>query len=380
MTDGIDFRVKPGFFTHFKTGRLISSLDYEGVVKLLCLWGWAAEHRPSGVLSGMTGDDIEFAVAWTGQKGLFVNELVRIGWLDIMDDGVFCLHDWQEHNPWVAGAPLRSDMGRMGKLASDYPEIYAKFAAAGIRSISKKDYEMEVSAYKMRKANLSNSGYPHAPATSPKPTNNDLDQKDQPNRLADGTKDPETPSFNPNVPVTPTPNKADKENEDITGEMIPEGMTTDDVKKIRREIKNSPDFAALPSFLQEATMRVMPFAVANDREAEQKTAERPQSPSHRVPGSRRMEPSASRAIKDTDSPFLKAKAVCRSFPGYRTTANEDDWLAALCQDTDGKAHIIIREARDWVKSRNISVKNARGFITRWVKRVLKERETETARD
>ena len=172
----IDFRVKPGFFTHFKTGRLESALGYEGVVKLLNLWGWAAENRPSGELTGMNSDDIEFAIGWKKQRGSFVSALVKIGWLDTSDDGTFCLHDWQEHNPWVVSAPLRSDMGRMGKLASDYPEIYAKFSAAGIRSISKKDYEAEVLAYKERQAAaVSNSGYPHAPAPTPTPDNHDLD-------------------------------------------------------------------------------------------------------------------------------------------------------------------------------------------------------------
>lgn len=346
MTNSIDFRVKPGFFTHFKTGRLENALGYEGIVKLLRLWGWAAEHRPSGTLTGMTGDDIEFAVAWSGQKGSFVSALISIGWLDVMPDGVFCLHDWQEHNPWVAGAPLRSDMGRMGKLASNYPELYAKFAAAGIRSISKKDYEREVFAYKMgQNQTLSNSSDPCAPTPSPRP-NNDLNDLDQPNQQNNLVEEPKAAAAN---------------NEDIPHNMIPLGMTEDEVRKIRQEIRNKPDFTTLPLFLQEAAVRVTPFTIAKEREQKRQLA--PQE----------VSPSLHETREFTDL-LRKTKAAYRSFPGYYPTKNEEEWLITLCQDAGKNAYTIIKEAQAWVGKRKIPVKNPRGFISEWVKRVLEERK------
>ncbi|MBQ9565621.1 MAG: hypothetical protein IJU98_08550 [Synergistaceae bacterium] len=373
MANSIDFRVKTGFFTHFKTGRLESLLGYEGVVKLLRLWGWAAENRPSGILTGMTGEDVEFAVSWNGPKGGFVSALTQIGWLDVMEDGVFRLHDWQEHNPWVAASPLRSDMGRMGKLASNYPEIYAKFAAAGIRSISKKDYEMEINAYKARKngVSLSNSGYPCAPSPSPKTIDTD-DQNDQQN-YEDDKKTVTEVTAEPATDKKSLNNRNEKEAtalfqndiEDIPQNLIPKGMTAEEVASIRREVQKKPSFANLPPFLQQSVLRMTPFTIARERE---KQSNQINALETRKTGSSPLE--SGRAFDDT---FKKVRALYRSFPGYSPTRNEDEWLITLCQDMGNDAHSIIREARKWTEKRGIPVKNARGFVSRWVERVRRER-------
>ena len=361
----IDFRVKPGFFTHFKTGRLESMLGYEGIVKLLNLWGWAAENRPSGELTGMNSDDIEFAIGWKKQRGSFVSALVKIGWLDTTDDGTFLLHDWQEHNPWVVSAPLRSDMGRMGKLASDYPEIYAKFSAAGIRSISKKDYEAEVLAYKTRKASeISNSGYPHAPAPTPKPKNfdldNDHDHKDQQNYLKDEKDDKAA------MNVEALPACEARNDEEIPQNMIPEGMTLEEVKNIRREVREKPGFSELPPFIRDTAVRVMPFAVAKDRmratiqESQQNDC------------TRRKENEILTA-RNFSNLLKQTRELYHSFPGYSPTKGEDEWIITVCQDAGDKACSIIREAKNWVSEKNVRIKNSRGFLTEWIKRVMSER-------
>ena len=360
MISGNDFRVKSGFFTHFKTGRLENALGCEGIVKLLQLWGWVTENRPSGTLSGMTSDDIEFAVGWKGQRGSFVSTLVSIGWLDTTEDGTFCIHDWLEHNPWVAGATLRSDMGRMGKLASNYPEIYAKFAASGIRSISKKDYEAEIMIYKAQKTkSVSNFSYPCAPAPVPTTNNidNDQDTDSTPNLHAGTVPDETERKETINLP------KREDDGEDITQNMIPKGMTIEEVRKIRQEVREKPGFSNLPPFLQKSTLRVTPFTIAKEREMKLNTKKHEPDSSEILPGARAF------------SKLLRRTAeLYRSFPGYKPTKGEDEWIVTICQSVGDKAYDIIRESRKWASEKNISVRNPRGFITEWVKRTLKERE------
>ena len=358
----IDFRVKPGFFTHFKTGRLESALGYEGVVKLLNLWGWATENRPSGVLTGMNSDDIEFAIGWKKQRGSFVSALVKIGWLDTSDDGTFCLHDWQEHNPWVVSAPLRSDMGRMGKLASDYPEIYAKFSAAGIRSISKKDYEAEILAYKARQTvEVSNSGYPQAPAPTPKPKNFDLDndQKDQQNYLTTEKEEKTTDN------TETLSDKKVENDDDIPQNLIPEGMSLEEVRSIRKEVREKPGFSDLPSFIRDTAIRVMPFAVAKDRLRGVDTNQKQEDNTHRNNILLQDAKGFSRLLRQT-------KELYHSFPGYKPTKGEDEWIIDVCQNAGDRAYGIINDAKSWVSEKKVKIKNSRGFVTEWIKRVINE--------
>ena len=54
-----DIRLSVGFFDHPKIIKLERQLGLEGVTALLRLWLWAAQNRPSGILSGMDGEDIE---------------------------------------------------------------------------------------------------------------------------------------------------------------------------------------------------------------------------------------------------------------------------------------------------------------------------------
>lgn len=64
----IDIRLSVGFFDHPKIIKLERQLGLEGVTALLRLWLWAAQNRPSGMLSGMDGEDIEIAARWKGDK------------------------------------------------------------------------------------------------------------------------------------------------------------------------------------------------------------------------------------------------------------------------------------------------------------------------
>lgn len=135
-----DFRVSVDFFAHHKTKKLRRRLGYEGVVALLQLWAYAARVRPDGDLSGMEDEDIELAADWCGEEGTLVPTLKSVGFLD-EDEGGLRLHDWQENNAWAAAGESRSDASRLSRMAKVFPDEYQALVGAGIRGVSKKDYE-----------------------------------------------------------------------------------------------------------------------------------------------------------------------------------------------------------------------------------------------
>lgn len=135
-----DFRVSVDFFAHHKTKKLRRRLGYEGVVALLQLWAYAARVRPDGDLSGMKDEDIELAVDWCGEEGTLVPTLKSVGFLD-EDEGGLRLHDWQENNAWAAAGESRSDASRLSRMAKVFPDEYQALVSAGIRGVSKRDYE-----------------------------------------------------------------------------------------------------------------------------------------------------------------------------------------------------------------------------------------------
>jgi hypothetical protein len=107
------FCVSVDFFTHFKTRKLRKRLGPQGILCLFHLWAYASSFQTDGNLSYMTPEDIELAADWEGKEGLFCATIRKIGFLN--DD--FSLHDWQEHNPWLAGAQKRSDKARKASQA-----------------------------------------------------------------------------------------------------------------------------------------------------------------------------------------------------------------------------------------------------------------------
>ncbi len=112
-----DFRVDTAFFFHTKTQKLQRRLGSDGVLALLRLWGYAAERRTDGVLSGMDKEDIAIACGWNDEANTWVDTLVGVGFLNLRDDGVFVIHDWAEHQPWLMGAKARQERARASAMA-----------------------------------------------------------------------------------------------------------------------------------------------------------------------------------------------------------------------------------------------------------------------
>jgi hypothetical protein len=134
-----DIRLSVGFFDHPKTIKLERQLGLPGVVALIRLWVWAAQNRPSGVLSGMDEEDIEIAARWNGEQGAFNAVITSLKLLDCVD-GIHHIHDWQEHNTWQAEAENRSDASRFSRMAKTFPDAYKALKQAGVKGISHEVY------------------------------------------------------------------------------------------------------------------------------------------------------------------------------------------------------------------------------------------------
>lgn len=171
-----DIRLSIGFWSHPKTKRLIREVGLDGVRSLQIFWCWVAQNRPSGDISDMDADDIEAASDWNGEQGVFY-EAIRNRWIDETEDGI-CVHDWSEHNPWVAESDQRSDEARLTKLCQVNRDIYDHFRSSGRTGITRHEYQMAKLASKQRDASAtlqrdalhSATAPAPAPAPSPAPT------------------------------------------------------------------------------------------------------------------------------------------------------------------------------------------------------------------
>lgn len=115
-----DIRIALGLADHPKTVKLTRKIGESAFRCLIRLWCFAAQNKPSGVLIGMDEMDIAIASGWTGDESEWVLALLSVGFIDREGD-VLSLHDWEENNPWAAGAESRS-----GKAKKAAEARYAK--------------------------------------------------------------------------------------------------------------------------------------------------------------------------------------------------------------------------------------------------------------
>lgn len=114
-----DARLSTALPNHPKTKKLIRRLGDGGAWKFVCLILWAAANRSDGDLSGLTDEDLELAVDWTGEDGALVAALVEVGFVD-GEQGSRHIHDWEDWNPWAAGAEARSEKSRWAALCKQH--------------------------------------------------------------------------------------------------------------------------------------------------------------------------------------------------------------------------------------------------------------------
>ena len=112
-----DIRVDVGFLDHWKTDTLQAACGAEGVLALMRLWIFAAQNKPDGRLTGITDPLIERVAKWRGESGQLLHCLIENRFIDQDGDGVWCLHDWAQHNPYAAKAEWRRDRARKANAA-----------------------------------------------------------------------------------------------------------------------------------------------------------------------------------------------------------------------------------------------------------------------
>lgn len=168
-----DARIQTSLPTHPKTKKLIRRLGAGGAWHLVRLFLWAAENRTDGDLSGLSDEDLELAVDFEGEEGLFVQTLVSVGFLD-GDAGARRIHDWAEHNPWAAGAEARSEKSKWAALCKRHGREVAamempEYAARLLKQSQAKASGVPESASGMPVAEFSSAPSP-LPIPSPSPS------------------------------------------------------------------------------------------------------------------------------------------------------------------------------------------------------------------
>lgn len=149
-----DIRLNVNMLRHHKTVKLKRRLGPDAVLCLLSLWLWSAQHRPDGILSGMTDEDIDIAAGWDNNefndrsttvneplndRSIFVETLVDLRFIDT-ENGEYALHDWTDHNGYAASAVDRSDKSRFSRMAKTHSHIYAELKEKGVTSITAEEY------------------------------------------------------------------------------------------------------------------------------------------------------------------------------------------------------------------------------------------------
>lgn len=112
-----DIRIQSGWYRHPKIVKLRRRMGAEGVLGLVTLWTWTGEQRPNGRLTGMDAEDIAIAAGYPEDPQGFVDTLIALNLLDQDEDGGLSIHDWEENNPYAAGAEWRHERAKKANAA-----------------------------------------------------------------------------------------------------------------------------------------------------------------------------------------------------------------------------------------------------------------------
>jgi hypothetical protein len=103
-----DIRIAVTFKGHRKRIKLARMIGDKATDYLIDLWLTVAQERPTGVLTEWDMEDIAMAAGWKKDPEIFVQALQKCRWLDQGDDGTFSVHGWEDHQPYVVHANVRS--------------------------------------------------------------------------------------------------------------------------------------------------------------------------------------------------------------------------------------------------------------------------------
>ncbi len=155
-----DIRIDIGFLRNAKVRRLRQLLGSDGIISLLNLWTYTAEHEPKGILNGMDGYDICLAADWNGDTQEFINALTdeRTKFLDWDENRqTFSVHNWEKRNPYVFYAEKRVERAK-------------KAAQMRWEKIDKNTGSIENDAISMPEASKNDAKIENLDAPSPSPS------------------------------------------------------------------------------------------------------------------------------------------------------------------------------------------------------------------
>ncbi|MFZ1326875.1 MAG: hypothetical protein WAT67_12795, partial [Candidatus Contendobacter sp.] len=112
-----DIRVDVGFLDHWKTDTLIATLGADAVLALMRIWIFAAQNKPDGRLTGVQKPVIERIAKWRGEPGALADLLNELRFIEVDENGVWVLHDWERHNPYAATAEFRHERAKKANAA-----------------------------------------------------------------------------------------------------------------------------------------------------------------------------------------------------------------------------------------------------------------------
>ena len=169
----IDARINVALPSHPKTKKLIKRLGTNAAWRLVCLFLWVSQNKPDGDLTGMLSEDIELAVDWDGEDGAFTKALVDFAFVDGDEEIGYCIHDWEEHNPWAAGSEARSEKARWAAICKQHgrskaAELMPEYAARLLKTAISTQPEVLESASGTLLAESSSAPSP-SPSPSPSP-------------------------------------------------------------------------------------------------------------------------------------------------------------------------------------------------------------------
>ena len=99
------------YFTHPKTMRLVAILGPGAAELPIRLWTYCAKHHTeTGRLIGYTENEVESAAGWIGEKGKLVAAMLKLNFLEKIEDG-YRIHDWLDHAGHLAAFKKRAKSG-----------------------------------------------------------------------------------------------------------------------------------------------------------------------------------------------------------------------------------------------------------------------------
>lgn len=135
-----DIRISTKQPNHPKTRRLIARLGYKGYWHLMQFYCCVAVNKPDGRLP-LDPEEVEMLASWDGEPGEFCRALTNLKLID-KKPSAYVIHDWKQHNPWVATQEQRSAKAKKAaekRWNNDRKKKWKKAKEMSVEEIIKKN-------------------------------------------------------------------------------------------------------------------------------------------------------------------------------------------------------------------------------------------------